>query len=69
MKYAAAIITSTAVFAVIGLLAAWGAAEHSPMSTQTAPWVFGVLPLGGAAVGFVVGCLAAAVGYRMRDRQ
>ena len=69
MKYVAAIITSTAVLALIGLLAAWGAAEYSPKNDQSPRAVFMVFPLGGAAVGFAVGSLSAAVGYRLRDRQ
>ena len=62
MKSTWAIIASSGLFAVIGLLAAWGVAAYSPAGK---PEAFGMLliafislPLGGAVVGFVIGYIA-----------
>ena len=72
MKYAVMIIVLVVVFAVMGLIAAWGAmsylnpAEVDPDQygnrDETILLMFGFFPLGGAAVGLAVGSVAAIVG-------
>lgn len=79
MKYTWAIIASTGLFAVIGLLAGWGLAQYAPAS-QDAPAGradrmvisfigFIALPLGGAVAGLVVGCIASALGRRFGEKR
>ncbi len=74
MKYTVAIIVCTAFFAVLGVLAAWGAADYytsggesSRGDRDTAAMIFALLPLGGTVVGAAVGCLAVYFGRRYAD--
>ena len=73
MKYTVAIIVCTAFFALLGVLAAWGAADYytsggeSSSRGDTAAGMFALLPLGGSVVGAVVGCFAVYFGKRYAD--
>jgi hypothetical protein len=65
MKYTITIIASSAAFACLSLLAAWGAAEYGVDSRrEEAIFAFILIPLGGTVAGFVVGCVAAYLGHR-----
>jgi hypothetical protein len=71
MKYAVIVIVLTVVFTVMGLLAAWGTmyyVDPAERPGDMVPLVFAFFPLGGAAVGLVVGVVAAIVGL-LSDRQ
>ena len=65
MQYTITIVASTALFAIIGLFAAWGIVAHSESYHDRAEMAFTILPLGGAAVGAIVGCLGVRVGERL----
>jgi hypothetical protein len=72
MKYMWSIIFSTMIFTVIGLISAFGMAEYTHRGQPRPDYffvVFTMLPLGGAVVGLVIGCIAAALGHRFRDRR
>jgi hypothetical protein len=72
MRHAALVIVLAVTFAVIGLLAGWGAlvyltpAEHYSNQRggrdEMILLVFGLFPLCGAAVGLAVGSVAAVIG-------
>jgi hypothetical protein len=71
LKYTIAIITSAAVFAILGLLAAWGTAAYYPSAEGGRAGritdAFIMLPLGGAGVGLVIGCVGSMMGQRLRQ--
>jgi len=70
MKYAILIIVSTAVFTILGLVAAWGAAGYYQTDRpidETAAIIFTLLAFGGLVAGLVVGCLAAYLGNRFSN--
>ncbi len=75
MRYALAIIASTFLFMVVGLLAAWGAAEYvsnDPGATgrsETTVILFVGFPLGGLVAGLFVGWIAVSLGHRLGSRE
>jgi ABC-type spermidine/putrescine transport system permease subunit II len=70
MKYTWAILVSTIIFTILGLIAAFGLAEYSPRGNRDFLFLaFALLPLGGAFAGLVIGCTAATLGFRYSERR
>jgi hypothetical protein len=65
VKYTIAIIGTTALFTILGLVAAWVVVAYSYEASQAATmFTFVMFCFGGAAAGIVVGCVAAALGRK-----
>lgn len=73
VKYTVSIIICALLFALLGVLSAWGAAHYQTSGGESrgdrdiASMVFVLLPLGGTVVGIAVGYVAAYLGKRYTD--
>lgn len=70
MKYTITNVVSAFLFGVLGFFAARDALQNFPNPDEDfAIILFIILPLFGAVVGFVIGCVAVFLGHRFSQRQ